>query len=89
MLFNMSVKQILINWLKGTNHVPFASHNIEIDVPKYGEMMYGKLHSPGTYSRAFRSLKEKKLELLEYGLKIERIEKPDSNEDWWKTNLAY
>lgn len=85
----MSVKQILINWLKGTNHVPFPTHVVETEVYKYGYMMYGKQHSPGTYARKFRELKEKQTDLLEYGLKIVKVDNDNSNEDWWQTKLVY
>ena len=56
-----TTKFIIKKWLRqrlnnGQDQV--ASHEIETTLVEYGKEYWGKLHTPSTYSRAWRSLKE-------------------------------
>ena len=55
-----TVKFIIKKWLRnrldnGIEKV--ASHEIETNLVNYGNEYWGKLHTPSTYSRAWRNLK--------------------------------
>tara|TARA_A100001011_G_scaffold32629_1_gene31336 strand:+ start:295 stop:567 length:273 start_codon:yes stop_codon:yes gene_type:complete len=55
-----TTKYIIKRWLRnrldhGVSTV--ASHEIETKLVEYGKEYWGKLHTPSTYSRAWRSLK--------------------------------
>jgi len=55
-----TTKYIIKRWLRnrldhGISTV--ASHEIETKLVEYGKEYWGKLHTPSTYSRAWRSLK--------------------------------
>ena len=55
-----TVKFIIKKWLRngldnGLDRV--ASHEIETTLVEYGKEYWGKLHTPSTYSRAWRNLK--------------------------------
>jgi len=55
-----TVKFIIKRWLRnrldnGLDRV--ASHEIETTLVEYGKEYWGKLHTPSTYSRAWRNLK--------------------------------
>ena len=55
-----TVKFIIKRWLRnrldnGLDRV--ASHEIETSLVEYGKEYWGKLHTPSTYSRAWRNLK--------------------------------
>jgi len=58
----MTAKTILLNWVseqadKSSNNV-FYSYDIELNVPLYGKLKYGKMHTASTYSRIWRQLRE-------------------------------
>ena len=55
-----TVKFIIKRWLRnrldnGLDSV--ASHEIETTLVEYGKEYWGKIHTPSTYSRAWRNLK--------------------------------
>ena len=58
----MTAKTILLNWVseqadKSSNN-EFYSYDIELNVPLYGKLKYGKIHTASTYSRLWRELRE-------------------------------
>jgi len=55
-----TVKFIIKKWLRNRldNGIEtVASHEIETNLVNYGNEYWGKLHTPSTYSRAWRNLK--------------------------------
>ena len=82
----MTAKQILLSWL--TSRVAssdpwFYSYNLEQEVPLYGRAAHQKTHTPSTYSRAFRILRNSD-ELERRGLKLEEIEHRNKKVKGWK-----
>ena len=81
-----TVKFIIKRWLRnrldnGLDSV--ASHEIETTLVEYGKEYWGKLHTPSTYSRAWRTLKSG-TELDDIDVyKVEEI-KNKSAETTWK-----
>ncbi len=59
-----------------------ANHIFETVVPNFGNDIYGILHSPGTYSRAWRDLREKN-ELAKYGFSAIEVEANNSKEKYF------
>lgn len=59
----MTAKTILLNWVSEKADNPgsmneFYSYDIELNVPLYGKLKYGKIHTASTYSRLWRELRE-------------------------------
>ena len=58
----MTAKTILLNWVSEqadkTSNNQFYSYDIELNVPLYGKLKYGKIHTASTYSRLWRELRE-------------------------------
>ena len=52
------IKSYLTEKLKNTEEFIMANHIIETELPKYGNAWHAVLHSPGTYSRAWRLIRE-------------------------------
>jgi len=55
-----SVKFIIKKWLRkrlNNGNKLVVSHEIETDLVEYGKEYWGCLHTPSTYSRAWRQLK--------------------------------
>jgi|TARA_X000001388_G_scaffold52188_1_gene37895 hypothetical protein len=81
-----TVKFIIKRWLRnrldnGLDSV--ASHEIETTLVEYGKEYWGKLHTPSTYSRAWRTLKSgTELDDIDVN-KVEEI-KNKSAETTWK-----
>jgi len=79
------VKAIIVNYLReigdgGT----FKSHDVELELPRWGYLRYKRAHNPGTYSRSFRELREK--DVLKY-FGIELTEMDSRKEKAWKVRL--
>lgn len=65
----MTAKKILINWLSKHIGEHIYYHDIEREVVDFGVNFHRKLHNGGSYSRAFRDLKENdQAELKKQGL---------------------
>lgn len=75
------VYDILLDWLKQKQEV--ATHDIETKLPEFGELLFDVRYTPGTYSRAWRSLREDQSLLREYGLSVIKIDNPHSKEKSW------
>ena len=73
----MTIKKIIKMWLltrpKGYQ---FGSHEIELNLVSFGQL-YDKLHTPGSYSRAWRELRERS------EVNIKEVKK-DSAEKWFE-----
>lgn len=77
----MTVEEIIASYLRiRCMYHPVESHELETALPRYGEAVYGIWHMPGTYSRAFRKMREKGLE--QYGFKITKEETLSRGKIW-------
>jgi hypothetical protein len=78
-----TVKQILIAWLTSMidTSPEFMSHNIETDVVGYGKSQ-GVLHSPGTYSRAFRDYKADAETMRRTGIIVKPVGTTGTESKW-------
>jgi len=74
-------RDILLDWLKQRQEV--ATHDIETKLPEFGGLLFDVWHNPGTYSRAWRSLREDQTLLREYGLSVIEIDNPTCKEKSW------
>lgn len=56
----MTVTDIIVKYLlvvsMSSNNI-FASHELENEMPKFGQLNFNKLANPSTYARKFRLLK--------------------------------
>jgi len=80
-----TVKYIMKKWLRhkldlGLDTV--ASHEIETDLVTYGKEYWGKLHTPSTYSRAWRDLKSgKELDDIDVS-KVKKVKTKSAETTW-------
>ena len=85
----ITAKEILSQWLSHMSRLslfPFANHDIERSVPSFGYSRFGIMHSGGTYTRAFRLLKDGADEFkLASGAIVRRV-KTDKNYDVWQVS---
>ena len=74
--------EILATYLQKHCGEVIASHNVEEDLPRYGELFHLIHHNGGTYSRKFRELRES-VELQEhYGLRFREIKDEGKEKKW-------
>jgi hypothetical protein len=74
---------ILAAYLKKHCGETIASHNVEEDLPRYGDLFHLIHHNGGTYSRKFRELRESvKLQQL-YGLGFKEVKDTKGKEKKW------
>ena len=52
------IKAFLTEKLRNNEEFDMANHVIEIELPKYGKAWHAVQHTPGTYSRAWRLIRE-------------------------------
>jgi len=81
-----TVKFIIKKWLRNRlDHgiETVASHEIETNLVNYGNEYWGKLHTPSTYSRAWRNLKSG-TELDDIDVSTIEEVKTESAETTWK-----
>jgi len=89
----MTAKTILLNWItekstKGSSHNVFYSYDIELTVPVYGKIKYGKIHTASTYSRIWRELRENNvLEVLGIGIREITHNKNKKVKGWIAMNM--
>ena len=82
----MTAEGIILRWIDRRANSPepwFASYDLEAEVPMYGKLAHQKLHTPSTYSRAFRKIREGNA-LLRLGLELEETIIPKSKVKGWK-----
>lgn len=76
----MTCKDIIKSFLRSRLGKTIISWEFETVLPRYGEMLYGKLYTPGTYSRAWRDLRESGEIYKEFS--IEEIEHTAKSITW-------
>lgn len=77
---------IVIEWLKTKLGLEFETHNIELDIPRYSALYFGKTITPGTAGRAFRKVRSTPDELSKYGIALVNTNElhPERSENTWK-----
>jgi hypothetical protein len=78
---------ILVDYLKSCGG-QVASHDIEVSVPRHGDIYYLKRHNGGTYSRQFRELRESRELQQLHGIKFTEIESGVKEKSWRITNTS-
>ena len=56
----ITTSEVIKRWLKDRfdlGKFEVSTHMLELQLPEYGKMYYGVLHTPSTYSRDWRKLK--------------------------------
>lgn len=79
----MTVKDIIVQWLKTRNNSVFYSYDLESAIPIYGRLAHQKVHTASTYSRGFRKLRESNT-LRKHGIKLIEITHNESKVKGWK-----
>jgi hypothetical protein len=82
----MTAKKIVLSWLTSrvnSSDPWFYSYNFEQELPIYGRAAHQKVHTPSTYSRAFRKIREENT-LSRYGLELEEIKHNNNKAKGWK-----
>ena len=79
------IKSFLDSELLNRKEFLMGNHTIQVDLPKYGNVQYGILHSPETYSRQWRAIREKHgtqdlISVRWQGLEIDETYKENSRE---------
>lgn len=72
----MTAQTVLLNWLenKANSSDPwFYSYSLEQEVPLYGRVKHNKYHTPSTYARVFRKLREEAALLDVMGIRLTEI----------------
>lgn len=57
----LTIDNIIREWIKSRSVggiLRFPSHTIQIALPTYGQLTHGILHTPDSYSRAWRRIRE-------------------------------
>lgn len=80
----MTVKQIIIEYLKSKVSDEVSTSEIELNCMQFGQQLFGKLHNASQYNRSWRLLREDKTLLQEAGLSVEEINKPNSKQKYFK-----
>jgi hypothetical protein len=59
---SITATDILLAWMADNFRLGdvIFSHQIQTEVPSYGRSVYGKMHTPATYDRRWRELREDK-----------------------------
>lgn len=82
----MTAQDILLRWIDSkakSSDGHFASYDLESEVPVYGRLARQKVHTPSTYSRAFRKIREGKT-LMRLGIELEEYINSDTKVKGWK-----
>jgi hypothetical protein len=74
---------ILVDYLKGREGLNVASHDIEVSVPRHGELFFLKNHNGGTYSRKFRELRASSELQQAAGITIKEVKDNEGKEKQW------
>ena len=84
-----TIKFIIKAWLRrrlDNNIDTVASHEIETKLVEYGKEYWGKLHTPSTYSRAWRDLKSgQELDDIDVS-KVEEVKNKSADTTWLLVN---
>ena len=57
---NITTSEVIKHWLKDRFDIgkyEVTTHVLELQLPEYGKLYHGVLHTPTTYSRVWRKLK--------------------------------
>jgi len=77
----MKVQRIIMRYLELNPGTRVANHIFQTIVPQFGQNVYGVLHSPDIYSRAWRDLrKDNGAKLRQYGYTVIEVEVNNSKE---------
>ena len=82
----MTAQDILLRWINSkakSSDGHFASYDLESEVPVYGRLAHQKVHTPSTYSRAFRKIRESNT-LMRLGIELEEYINSDTKVKGWK-----
>ena len=86
----MTAKKIVLLWL--TNQLKnrskvFYSYDFENEIGNYGRLAHQKVHTPSTYSRAFRAIRSSS-DLERMGLTLTEIESKGNTKGWKIAKLS-
>lgn len=87
----LTTEEVIAGWLsmRRIKNPVIASHDVEVELPNYGRFYHDVLHTPGTYSRCWRKLRQTG-KLRELGYELEDISTNQLNhgESAWHLKLA-
>jgi hypothetical protein len=81
----MTAKKIVLRWIDNRfkSNPVFYSYDFEESVAMYGKLAHRKMHTPSTYSRAFRTIRSNANDDLErIGYLLEEIKNGKVSKGW-------
>lgn len=82
----MTAKKIVLHWIQNqmkNRSKVFYSYDFETQIGNYGRLAHQKVHTPSTYSRAFRTIRSSD-NLFRMGIKLIEIKDVKGKAKGWK-----
>ncbi len=76
-----TIKHIIVDWLDRNRGMDVPTHRIEMEIPRFAELLYGQPCTPGTVARKFRELKQEPDMLARHGLQLIDVSDKYPNKD--------
>ncbi len=83
---NITTSEVIKHWLKDRFDIgkyEVTTHVLELQLPEYGKLYYGVLHTPTTYSRVWRKLKSDIKQLEDIDVTDIKVKPTGSVENTW------
>jgi hypothetical protein len=82
----ITTSEVIKRWLKDRfdlGKFEVSTHMLELQLPEYGKMYYGVIHTPSTYSRNWRKLKANVKQLEDIDVINIKVKPTGSVENTW------
>ena len=83
---NITTSEVIKYWLKDRFDIgkyEVTTHVLELQLPEYGKLYHGVLHTPTTYSRVWRKLKSDIKQLEDIDVTDIKVKPTGSVENTW------
>lgn len=82
----ITTSEVIKHWLKDRldlGKFEVSTHLLELQLPEYGKLYYGVLHTPSTYNRIWRKLKSNIRQLEDIDVTDIKVKPTGSVENTW------
>jgi len=82
----MKAKEIILHWIENkyrSNNKHFFSFDFENEIANYGRLAHQKVHTPSTYSRAFRAIRSSN-SITRRGFQLEEVKHSNNKSKGWR-----
>jgi hypothetical protein len=82
----ITTSEVIKHWLKDRldlGKFEVSTHLLELQLPEYGKLYYGVLHTPSTYTRSWRKLKSNIKQLEDIDVTDIKVKPTRSVENTW------